>query len=143
MLFYGRKAQRNLWADVEKRAEAALLAGLWRDEDARSQCDSVLPLGWQATPNLDTLLLRGTPSSGSIDLDAVGGLIEAVVVRYGAPHLLPSTIARRRADSPGDVGWCFSLRALSSYMAAMAVPICALGQAVASEDSCKPPSTDL
>jgi hypothetical protein len=119
VLFYGRKPRKG-WTAVERRTEVTVLAGLWRDGDARSQCYSVLPRGCLENPVVDSLLLRSEHGAGSDDnLDEVGALIEEVVVRYGAPHLLPSTIARRRAEALGDSGWCYSLRALLSYIAAV------------------------
>lgn len=113
ILFYGRKAQQRGWAETTRLAETSTLAELLRDT---SRCDSIMPVGSFAHPALD-LLLRGDDEKGP---SYVGVLIEAVVARYDAPHLLPSSIERRRVESASN-GWCYSLRALVAYMGALLV----------------------
>ena len=57
--------------------------------------------------------------------ETAGLLVEAVVQRYAAPHLKPTSIlaraeaaaeAARAAEAAADASWCFSLRALLNYM---------------------------
>lgn len=113
ILFYGRKAEQRGWAETTRLAEASALTELLRET---SRCDSIMPAGSFAHPALDPFL-RGDGENGA---SHVGALIEAVVARYDAPHLLPSSIARRHLESASN-GWCYSLRALVTYMGSLLV----------------------
>jgi hypothetical protein len=97
---------------ASRLAEAEMLAFLCNDATLCAVCRTVLPRNADASSRgsmLDPALLR--PEAAA----TLGRLIESVVQRYGAPHLRPTAIElRSRNDAKG--GWCWSLRALQSYM---------------------------